>query len=96
MEFSFIFFLDVIYLFLEGGEEKEKEQERNINVWLPLEWPLLGTWPTTQACALTGNPTGNLLVRRSSLSHTILGGILKYIYNIDTVVDTNKMHCADV
>ena len=24
--------------------------------------PLLGTWPTTQACALTGNQTSNLLV----------------------------------
>ena len=44
-----------IYLFLERGEGKEKERERNINVWLSLEHPLLGTWPTTQACALTGN-----------------------------------------
>ena len=35
----------------------EKERERNINVWLPLVYPLLGTWPATQACALTGNWT---------------------------------------
>ena len=28
------------------------ERERNINVWLPLASPLLGTWPATQACAL--------------------------------------------
>ena len=28
--------------------------ERNINVWLPLAQPLLGTWPATQACALLG------------------------------------------
>ena len=27
---------DFIYLFLEGGEERRKERERNINVWLPL------------------------------------------------------------
>ena len=27
----------------------------NINVWLPLTHPLLGTWPATQACDLTGN-----------------------------------------
>ena len=36
----------------------EKERERNINdVWLPLEHSQLGTWPTTQACTLTGNRT---------------------------------------
>ena len=34
-----------IYLFLERGEGREKERERNINVWLPLERPLLGTRP---------------------------------------------------
>ena len=44
-----------MYLFLERWERKEKERERNINVWLPLTHPLLGTWPATQACALTGN-----------------------------------------
>ena len=35
--------------------------------------PLLGTWPATQACALTGNQTGDPLVHRlelSPLSHT--------------------------
>ena len=31
---------------------REEERERNINVWLPLTRPLLGTWPATQACAL--------------------------------------------
>ena len=48
------FFLkkDLIYLLLERGEGREKERERNINVWLPLARPLLGTWPATQACAL--------------------------------------------
>ena len=46
-----------IYLFLERGEGGEKERERNISVWLPLTRPLLGTWPTTQACAPTGNWT---------------------------------------
>ena len=39
-----------------------KERERNINVWLPLTWPPLWTWPTTQTCALTGNQTRNPLV----------------------------------
>ena len=30
----FLFFKDFIYLFLEGGEGREKKGERNINVWL--------------------------------------------------------------
>ena len=60
--YSFFFLKDFIYLFLERGERKEKEKERNINVWLPLAYPPPGTWPETQACALTGNQTGNPLV----------------------------------
>ena len=46
--FSLLFFKDFIYLFLERGEGREKERERNISAWLPLVQPLLGTWPTTQ------------------------------------------------
>ena len=46
---------NIFYLFLERGYGKEKERERNISVWLPVICPLLGTWPATQACALTGN-----------------------------------------
>ena len=65
---SFLFFEDFIYSFLERGEGKEKERERNINVWLPLTCPLLGTGPTTQACALTGNRVGDPLVRRPALN----------------------------
>ena len=33
-----------MFLFLERAEGKEKERERNINVWLPLSCSLLGTW----------------------------------------------------
>ena len=46
----------------------------HINAWLALMRPLLGTWHTTQACALTGNLTSDPLVHRSALnplSHTI-------------------------
>ena len=71
-----IIFKDLIYLFLERGEGKEKEQERNINVWLPRARPPLGTWPATQACALTGNQTSDPLVLRPALnplSHTSQG-----------------------
>ena len=45
-----------------------RERERNINVWLPLALPLLGTWPTTQACAPTGNRIGDPSDCRSALS----------------------------
>ena len=60
--------------FLES--RREQERERNINVWLLLTRPLLGTWPATQACALTGNWTGHPVVLRPALnplSHTSQG-----------------------
>ena len=43
---------------------REAERERNIYVWLLLMHSLLGTWPAMQACALTGNLTGEPLVCR--------------------------------
>ena len=52
------YFVTTNYLFiLERGKGWEKKRERNINVWLPLVCPLLGTWHATQAYALNGNPT---------------------------------------
>ena len=79
-QISFFFFWR-FYSFLERGEEREKEREWNINVWLPLTHPLLGTWPATQACALTGNQTGDALVHRPALnplSHTSQGLHLRF------------------
>ena len=38
-------------------------------MWFPLLCPLLGTWPETQACALTGNWTSDPLVCRLVLNH---------------------------
>ena len=73
---SNIFFKKDFILFLDRGEGREEERERNIDVWLLLVHPIPGTWPTTQACALTGYPTGNLLIHRlalSPLSHTSQG-----------------------
>ena len=59
----------------------EEEGKRNINVWLPLAHPLLGIWPATQACALTGNQTGNALVHRPTLSPvTYTNQCLKYYF----------------
>ena len=46
-----------------------------MNVQLPLPHPLLGTWSTTQACALTGNRTDNPFICRLALSHTGQGSI---------------------
>ena len=67
---------DFVHLFLEGkGGRKRK---RNINVWLSRA--LLGTWPATQACALTGNQTSDPLVCRlvlNPLSHTSRGRVEK-------------------
>ena len=85
----FILFLKYfIYSCLERGEGREKDRERNINVWLPLACPLLGTWPATQVCALTGNWTSDPLVLRlalNPLSHTSQGCIAMYfsVVNID-------------
>ena len=68
VSFFFLFF-KIFYLFLDRGEEREKERERNINVWLPLIRPLLGTWPATQACVLTGNPTSDPLLQSQCSIH---------------------------
>ena len=60
--------------------------ERNIIVWLPLTRPLVGTWPTTQACALTGNQTGNTLIHRpvlNPLSHTSQGHFIFLFFSLN-------------
>ena len=79
---SCYFLKDFIYLFLEKGKER-RDRERNINVWLPFAHPLPGTWPATQACAPTGNRTGDPLVHRlalNPLSHTSQGMILLFLF----------------
>ena len=45
---QFLFLRFYLFIFRQRGG-REKEKERNINVWLPLTRPLLGTWSTTQA-----------------------------------------------
>ena len=73
-EKGFFVFVKILFIyFLHREEWKEKEKERNINVWLPLAHPQLGTWPATKACTLAGNRTGDPLVSRlalNPLSHT--------------------------
>ena len=66
----------ILFIYSKRGEGQKEEREKNINVWLPLARPLLGIWPATQACALTGNRTGSLSVHRlalNPLSHTSQG-----------------------
>ena len=75
--FGFIwtfFFLDFTYLFIfrEGKGGRKKGRGTSMCGCL-LQDPQLGAWPTTQACALTGNQTGDPFVCRpalSPLSHT--------------------------
>ena len=70
--YYFIYFLkDFIYLLLERGRETSM-------CGLLLVHPLLGTWPATQARALSGNRTSDLSVSRlalNSLSHTTQGNL---------------------
>ena len=67
--FKINFFFYRFYLFiLDTGELREEKKEQNINVWLRLTSPLLGTWPTIHACALSGNHTSDPLVHRPALN----------------------------
>ena len=57
---KYIFKRFYLFIFREG--------ECNINVCLPPAYPILGIWPATQACALTGNWTSDALVHRPALN----------------------------
>ena len=66
----------VVYLFIFRERGREGERQGDKHQWLPLACPLLGTWSTTQACALTENRTSNPFVHRTVLnllSHTSQG-----------------------
>ena len=63
-------------------------------MWLPLTCPHMGTWPTTQACALTWNLIGDPLVFRLvliALSHTSQGLRLYFILDIIKILRMNQM-----
>ena len=65
-----------IYSFLEREEGREEERESNINVWLPLTCPLLGTWRVTETWTLTRNWTSDPWLYSlvlNPLSHTSQG-----------------------
>ena len=65
---NFFLFFQRFYLFIFRERGREEDRGRNINVWLPLTCPLLGTWPATQACALTGNWISDSFVSRLALN----------------------------
>ena len=76
------FSLKNIYLYLEQGREVEREGEKHQCVVASYTRPR-GIWPTTQACALTGNWTGNPWVHRPALnplSHTSQGKMFIFYY----------------
>ena len=60
------FFKKILFTIFREG--KGGREGRNTSVWLPLVHPLLGTWPATQASALTGNRTSDPLVCRQAQS----------------------------
>ena len=75
----FFFFLRFHLFFREKGREGEREGKKHL--LFASRMPQLGTWPATQACAVTGNQTGNLLVCRlmlNPLSHTSQGRMLAF------------------
>ena len=80
--FDFInFFFLRFYLFIFRERGREKERVRNINRWLHLLHPPLGTQPATQACGLSRNQISDFLVHRPALnplSHTIQGKSLGF------------------
>ena len=79
-----------MYLFIERGEGRKKERERNISVWLPLICPHLGACPAPQACALTGNRTCDPLVCRLALNPLSQPGPDEYSYYPPFADETTK------
>ena len=71
--------------------------ERNIDQ-LPLTSLQLGTWPVTQACALSRNRTSNRLVHRMALnplSHTSQGqasSIINILYKYSKIAKLGSWH----
>ena len=49
-------------------------------MWLPVMCPLMGTWPATQVCALTGNRTSDPLLHRPALNPLSCTGQAKVFF----------------
>ena len=55
---------------------------------MPLSCPLVGTYPTTQACALTRNQTSNILV-----CGTMSIPLSPYVFSFDSNVQNKRQNC---
>ena len=68
-------------------------------MWLPLALPVLGTRPTTQARAMTGNQTGDPFVRRlalNTLSHTSQDWSLQFLKEVRVdLIESVTFDCKD-
>ena len=78
--YFFHFFLKILFIYFYRKGTGQREGEKYPCV-VASHTPPAGTWPTTQACFLTGNQTGDPLVHRpalSPLSHTSQGSLPFY------------------
>ena len=81
---GFFFLRFYLFIFRERGRRergREASMRKRYIDQLPLALAQVGTWSATQACALTGNRTGNPLVFRRALnplSHTSQAGFLSF------------------
>ena len=72
---AFIFF-KVLFIYFQREVKGRRKKGRGTSMCdLLLVCPLLGTWPTTQACALSGNQTGGPLVCRPELHQPGFGEV---------------------
>ena len=81
-------------LFLNEREGKEKERERNINVWLPHVYSILGTLLTTQARALTGNQSSYPLFCSpvlNPLRHTSQGWVVYWLRKLNIWIHVDEL-----
>ena len=79
-----------VCLFVFWRGQGRGKRERNINVWLPLMCPLLGTWPTTQSCALdweSNQQPFDSQANTQPLSHTRQGRVFTCIFLITNDVE---------
>ena len=82
----YVSFLKILFiLFLDTEEGREKRRRETSMCGCLSHIPLLGTWPPTQACALTGNWTSDPLVYRpvvNPLSYTSQGYMSDLLSNL--------------
>ena len=87
------FFLKILFIFRERGREGEREGKKH-QCMVASHTPHLWTWPTTQACALTGNWTINPLVQRpalSPLSYTSQGPLLVQSLDLEVLSELDVL-----